>query len=98
MIVKYLAKHDISQYLFLVHYPLILARFEGVFNKMSDNHFFNEALSNFSKDFAYGGAIRHLLDRGYTVDRIIKEFDYPVSREFIEKTYSDYVRNHTSQE
>ena len=41
------------------------------------NHgYFQEALSNFTKDFAYGGAIRHLVDHGYTVDRIIKEFNY----------------------
>lgn len=29
------------------------------------NHgYFEEALSNFTKDFAYGGAIRHLVDMG----------------------------------
>jgi len=60
---------------------------------MSDNQYFNEALSNFSKDFAYGGAIRHLLDRGYTIDRIMKEFNYPVSKEFIEKTYMNYIKS-----
>ena len=48
------------------------------------NHgYFEEALSNFTKDFAYGGAIRHLVDHGYTVDRIIKEFHYPISIESI---------------
>lgn len=52
--------------------------------------YFEEALSNFTKDFAYGGAIRHLVDHGYTVDRIIKEFHYPISRESIEKIVDRY--------
>ena len=56
------------------------------------NHgYFQEALSNFTKDFAYGGAIRHLVDHGYTVDRIIKEFNYPLSRETIEKMVNRYL-------
>lgn len=53
---------------------------------------FNNALSNFTKDFAYGGAIRHLIDKGYTVDRIIKEFNYPISRESIEKIADSYIK------
>lgn len=52
--------------------------------------YFEQALSNFTKDFAYGGAIRHLVDRGYTVDMIIKEFNYPISRESIEKIVNQY--------
>ena len=56
------------------------------------NHgYFQEALSNFTKDFAYGGAIRHLVNHGYTVDRIIKEFNYPLSRETIEKMVNRYL-------
>lgn len=50
-----------------------------------ENSYFNEALSNFAKDFAYGGAIRHLVDKGYTADRIIRGFHYPISRESVEK-------------
>ena len=57
-----------------------------------DNEFFKESLSNFTTDFAYGGAVRHLLDRGYTVDMIIKEFHYPISRETIEKIETDYLK------
>ena len=53
--------------------------------------YFEQALSNFTRDFAYGGAIRHLVDHGYTVDRIIKEFNYPISRESIEKTVNQYL-------
>lgn len=56
-----------------------------------ENACFEEAKSRFVKDFAYGGAIRHLIDRGYTVDRIIEEFHYPLSRESIEKIVQEYV-------
>lgn len=47
--------------------------------------YFENSLSNFVQDFAYGGAIRHLVDNGYTAKRIKKEFDYPLSLETIEK-------------
>ena len=30
-----------------------------------ENQYFNESLQNFVRDFAYGGAIRHLVDLGY---------------------------------
>jgi hypothetical protein len=53
--------------------------------------YFEEALSNFTKDFAYGGAIRHLTDHGYSVDQIIKEFNYPISREAIEKIVNQHL-------
>lgn len=58
--------------------------------------YFEEALSNFTKDFAYGGAIRHLVDRGYTVDQIIKEFNYPISRETIEKIANQHLESKTT--
>ncbi len=57
-----------------------------------ENSYFHEALSNFAKDFAYGGAIRHLVDKGYTAERIMKEFHYPLSKESIEKMVDDYSR------
>jgi len=57
-----------------------------------ENSYFNDALSNFAKDFAYGGAIRHLVDKGYTAERIIREFKYPLSRESIEKMVADYQK------
>ena len=58
-----------------------------------ENSYFNEALSNFAKDFAYGGAIRLLVDKGYTAERIIREFHYPISRESVEKIVEDHLRN-----
>ena len=58
-----------------------------------EKDFFAESLSNFTKDFAYGGAIRHLYNRGYTIDEIIKEFHYPVEREYIEKVFEECDKN-----
>ena len=73
-------------------FKLILSYIEKGKTMEEYNHgYFQEALSNFTKDFAYGGAIRHLVDHGYTVDRIIKEFNYPLSRETIEKMVNRYL-------
>lgn len=58
----------------------------------NEEEYFRDALSNFTKDFAYGGAIRHLVDRGYTAQKIIDEFHYPLSRENIEKIIDDYKK------
>lgn len=49
-------------------------------------------MQQFTKDFAYGGAIRHLVDRGYTVDQMIREFHYPISRDSIERTVREYEK------
>ena len=46
---------------------------------------FEKCLSNFVKDFAYKNSVNHLINRGYTVDRIMREMQYPLSREEIEK-------------
>lgn len=46
---------------------------------------FEDSLQNFVKGFAYTGAVKHLLNRGYSVERIMKEYDYRLSREEIEK-------------
>ena len=53
---------------------------------------FQEALGSFVKNFAYGDAIRHLLKRGYTVERIMKEFQYPLSEEEIRKIAEEYKK------
>ena len=52
--------------------------------------YFEDALEHFTKDFAYGGAIRHLVDHGYTADRIIKEFHYTISKDSIERMVKEY--------
>ena len=58
-----------------------------------ENQYFNEALHNFVQDFAYGGAIRHLVDLGYDTDRIIKEYHYPLSRETIDKIVRYHIKS-----
>ena len=55
--------------------------------------YFNESLQNFVRDFAYGGAIRHLADLGYDTDRIIKEYHYPLSRDTIDKIVRDHLES-----
>lgn len=53
--------------------------------------YFEAALSNFVFDVASGGSIRHLVDRGYSVDQIIKELAFPTPRERVEKTVFQYM-------
>lgn len=47
--------------------------------------YFEAALSDFVFDVAAGGAIRHLTDRGHSVEQIMGELDYPVPRARVEK-------------
>lgn len=54
--------------------------------------YFEEALSDFVQNFAYGDAIRHLVDKGYSADRIEREFHYPISRERLEKIIEGYLK------
>ena len=51
---------------------------------------FEDALQNFVKGFAYTGAVKHLLNRGYSVERIMKEYDYRLSREEVEKIAEEF--------
>ena len=44
---------------------------------MSDQSFFQNALSNFTHEAASGGAIRHLTDLGYTVKQISEQLSFP---------------------
>ena len=52
---------------------------------------FEESLQNFTRDFAYGGAIRHLADHGYSAEQILKEYKYPLSLETIQKILDDHA-------
>ena len=47
--------------------------------------YFEAALSDFVFDVEAGGAIRHLVDRGHSVEQIMRELDYPVPRTKVEK-------------
>ncbi len=62
-----------------------------------ENQYFNESLQNFVRDFAYGGAIRHLVDLGYDTDRIIKEYHYPLSRDTIDKMVQEHLKNRSGK-
>ena len=53
--------------------------------------YFEEALSDFLYDAASGGAIRHLVDAGHSVEQIIDELDFPTPRERVEKTVQRYL-------
>lgn len=53
--------------------------------------YFETALSDFTFDVAAGGAIRHLVDRGYSVEQMMKELSYPVPRTRVEKAVYRYM-------
>lgn len=59
--------------------------------KEETSNYFQEALSDFVHDAASGGAIRHLVEAGYTTDRIMKELDFPTPRARVEKTVYRYL-------
>lgn len=48
--------------------------------------YFEEALSDFVHDAASGGAIRHMVDMGYTTEQIMGRLDFPTPRTRVEKT------------
>ena len=57
---------------------------------------FDEALSNYVREFANGGAIRHFVDLGYSTDEIKSALDFPMSVEDIAKfVWKVYVDNKT---
>lgn len=47
--------------------------------------YFNEALGDFVKNFAWGGVVEHLLSHGYSIDRMIAEERVTLSPEQIRK-------------
>ena len=59
--------------------------------KEEQSKYFAEALGDFVHEAASGGAIRHLLELGYTTDGILKKLDFPTPRSRIEKTVYQYL-------
>lgn len=57
---------------------------------MSENQYFKEALSNFTSEVAFAGAVRHLYDLGYSVEEIRENLAYPASGEQIRKVIEEY--------
>lgn len=53
--------------------------------------YFEQALSDFTHDMASGGAIRHLVDVGFSVNQIMERLDFPTPRERVEKTVYRYM-------
>lgn len=62
------------------------------------NEHFNEALKNFMKDSANGGAIRHLYDLGYSVEEIRQELLFPASVEDIKALIDAYEAEKSAPE
>ena len=59
---------------------------------------FEESLQNFTRDFAYGGAIRHLADHGYSAEQILKEYRYPLSLESVQKIMDEHLKKKRENE
>lgn len=52
---------------------------------MCGQNYFQKSLSNFTFDFASGGAIRHLADLGYTAKQISEKLTFPVPLEAVKR-------------
>lgn len=58
---------------------------------MDETNYFQSALSSFVTDAACGGAIRHLVDIGYTLDQIVERLDYPAPRAKVQRIMMEYL-------
>lgn len=65
---------------------------------MAENQYFNKALSNFTKEYAYAAAVRHLHDLGMSPGVIQQKLSYPVSLEKINHVIEDYEQKKNSPE
>lgn len=54
--------------------------------------YFEAALSDFIHEMTSAGAIRHLVDAGYSIEQIMKELDYPTPRGRVEQTVNQYMK------
>ena len=53
--------------------------------KKEKPQYFEEALMDFTHDVASGGAVRHLVDLGYSTDQIMRELSFPTARGRVEQ-------------
>lgn len=58
---------------------------------MDETNYFQSALSSFVIDAACGGAIRHLVDIGYTLDQIVERLDYPAPQAKVQRIMMEYL-------
>ena len=56
-----------------------------IINFMSEQKYFQNALSDFTYEAASGGAIRHLADAGYTAKQISEKLTFPTPYERVQK-------------
>lgn len=55
------------------------------------SNYFNEALHNFTSDYAYGSQVRSLYNKGLSASQIKEKLDYPVSIEKVSSYLWDYL-------
>lgn len=63
-----------------------------------ENKYFKEALASMAAGVAYVDAVKHLHDKGYSVEDIKKNLDYPATTETIENVIKDYEAKKTGYE
>lgn len=71
---------------------------KGAWEAMPEGRYFKDALANFTSEAAYGGAVRHLYDMGYSAEQIREKLLYPASVQQIEKVIDEYERRRNSPE
>ena len=65
---------------------------------MAENTCFQKALANFTAEFAYVGAVKHLHDLGMPPEKIREQLSYPVSLEKIQQVIRDYENDKANPE
>ena len=58
---------------------------------MGENRYFQKALADFVHEAAYGGAVRHLADRGYTAKQITDRLDFPAPYEKVRQAVWEHL-------
>ncbi len=60
---------------------------------VGENQYFQKALGDFVQEAAYGGAVRHLTDKGYTVKQIMEQLDFPAPYEKVRQAVWERLRD-----
>lgn len=53
--------------------------------------YFGKAMGNFMHEMSGAGAIRHMVDQGYSIRQIIERLDYPTPQRRVEETALKYM-------
>lgn len=53
--------------------------------------YFGKAMGNFVHEMAGAGAIRHMVDQGYSIPQIMERLDYPTPQRCVEETALKYM-------